>query len=414
MENSGSLTPKRALPKVVLAMHFLVLMAFSSLAVLNLLPLFLESLGGSPRQIGFVIGIFSFAAFLSRPLAGWLLGRVRPKRVCVAGLGLMLLATCLYVFVKDLGWEIFAIRICHGLAFSLFVLAAMLITILAVPEKTRTYAIGIVSTGFMLPLLLVPYLAEVIIQKYSFFYFFLVAAIFVAIPFISILFIKSPMPRMPNEPDPHRIGFLRLLTQKRMLVIFLLAFIFEVGLSSSLSFVPLLAYKGSSMRAGYFYMLLGLTAVCLRIFGGKKFLFWGNPQLVLPAFYFLAGGAVLLYFSQHNILLALSGLVWGLGTGILYPHLSALAVVGTSTREKGMTLSLFTASVDLGFAFGPIIFGWMSQAMGVRTSFLPLAAIVFLSSSLLILFRRSLFFYNAEKEEGQRRKMSLRGVSRDG
>jgi MFS family permease len=53
------------------------------MAVFNLLPLFLETLGGSPRQIGLIIGVFSMAAFLSRPLAAWMLGRVQPKKVCV-------------------------------------------------------------------------------------------------------------------------------------------------------------------------------------------------------------------------------------------------------------------------------------------------------------------------------------------
>lgn len=173
-----------------------------------------------------------------------------------------------------------------------------------------------------------------------------------------------------------------------MLIIFSLTFIFEVGLSASLSFVPLLAYDGSSMRAGYFYTFLGLTAVLLRIFGGKRLPFWGDPRLLFPAFCFLAGGAVLLYFSQDNWLLALSGMVSGIGTGILYPHLSALAVEGTPTNEKGMVLSMFAASVDLGFAFGPIIFGGMSHILGVRVSFIPLAVIVFLSAFVLTLSGR--------------------------
>lgn len=398
---------ERTLPRIVLAMHFLVLMAFSSMAVFNLLPLFLESLGGSPRQIGLIVGVFSIAAFLSRPLAGWFLSHMQPKKVCVAGLGLMLIVSVLYVFVDKIDWVIFAIRTLHGLGFSVFVLAAMLITILAVPEKTRTYAIGIVSTGFLLPLLVIPYIAEVIIQRYGFFYFFLVAAIFVAIPLVAVFFIKSPMPRLVHEPGSHGKGFFRLLAKKRILIIFSLAFIFEIGLSSSLSFVPLLAHEGTSMRAGFFYTFLGLTAVLLRIFGGKRIAFWGDPRLLFPAFCFLSGGAVLLYFSRDNLLLALSGLVWGIGTGVLYPHLSALAVEGTPTNEKGMVLSMFTASVDLGFAFGPIIFGWMSYIFGVRVSYIPLAVMVFFPSLFLILFGRAVLFDTSLGHKSQHNNESL-------
>jgi MFS family permease len=392
MNKSISSLEERTLPPIVLAMHFLVLMTFSSLSAFNLFPLFLESIGGTPGQIGLIVGVFSIAAFLSRPLAGWILGRVQPKKVCVLGLGLMLIASVLYVFVERIDWVIYFIRTLHGLGFSIFVLAAMLITILAVPEKTRTYAIGVVSTGFLLPLLVAPYIAEMIIQRYGFFYFFLSAGFLVAAPLVAVFFIKSPVPRMAHEPNSHGRGFFHLLTQKRILIVFSFAFIFEIGLSSSLSFVPLLAHEGTAMRAGYFYTFLGLTAVLLRIFGGKYITFWGDPRLLFPAFCFLAGGAVLLHFSRDNLLLAISGLVWGIGTGVLYPHLSALAVEDTPSNEKGMILSLFTASVDLGFAFGPIIFGGMAYIFGIRASYIPLAVIVFFPALFLTLLGRSVLF----------------------
>jgi len=392
MKTSISVLEDRTLPPVVLSMHFLVLLVFSSLAVYNLLPLFLESLGGSPPKIGLIVGIFSIAAFLSRPLAGWVLGRVHPKKVCVIGLGLMLVVSVCYIFVDKIDGAIFVIRVLHGFGFSMFVLAALLITILAVPEKARTYAIGVVSTGFLLPLLVVPYIAEVIIQKYGFFEFFLVGSVFAAIPLAGVFFIRSPMPRLVHEPDSRPQGFIRLLTRKKILVVSSLALIFEVGLSSCLSFVPLLAHDGTNLRAGFFYTFLGLTAVLLRIFGGKYITFWGDSRLLFPAFCCLSAGAVLLYLSADNWLLSLSGLIWGLGTGVLYPHLSALAVEGIPTNEKGMVLSLFAAFVDLGFAIGPIIFGWMSQIFGVRTAYLPLAAIVFFAALFLIALGKNMLF----------------------
>ncbi len=392
MNTSISRMEGRSLPRIVLAMHFLVLLVFSSLAVYHLFPLFLEDVGGSPQQIGLIVGLFSIAAFLSRPLTGWFLHRFPPKKVCVAGLVLLLIVSALYVFVDRIDWKIFVIRILHGFGFSVFVLAALFITIIAVPTKIRTYAIGVVSTGFLLPLLVVPYIAEIVIQKYGYFEFFLLATILVAIPLAAVFFLKSPVPRLESETDSEQKGFFHLLGQKRILVISLLAFIFETGLSSCLSFVPLLAHEGSAMKAGYFYTFLGLTAVSLRIFGGKWMAFWGDSRLLFPAFCCLSGGAILLYFSQGNGLLALSGLVWGVGTGVLYPHLSALAVEGIPTKEQGMALSLFAAFVDLGFAFGPILFGWMSHIWGIRTAYVPLAFIVFFSALLLIIIGWDIVF----------------------
>jgi MFS family permease len=88
-------------------------------------------------------------------------------------------------------------------------------------------------------------------------------------------------------------------------------------------------------------------------------------------------------------MLALSGFVWGMGTGVLYPHLSALSLEGVGAKNKGKALSLFASAVDLGFALGPIIFGWLSHALGVREAFLPLALIIFVSSTGIMLWGRS-------------------------
>jgi predicted MFS family arabinose efflux permease len=376
----------KRLPRDIYSIQFLVLLSYFSLAVLTLLPLFFEHLNGSPSQIGFLVGIFSFASFLSRPFGGWLLSRAKPQGVMLAGLIMVLISTCLHLLVHRLDWFIVFLRIFHGVGFSLMIIAALLIVVLAVKENLRTYAIGVVSTGFLLPLLVAPALGEEVIKRYGFVAFFLLAIFFALVPLIFALFQKFRLPADTLDDGMSSTGFFSLLKKKRILVIFLLAFIFEVGLSASFSFVPLLAYEGPPVRAGYFYTGLGLTAVSLRLFGGRWLKFWGSPKLLLPALYLLSTGAVLVYFSNSGRMLAISGIVWGLGTGVLYPHLSALSVEGVRTKNKGKALSLFASSVDLGFALGPIIFGWLSQSVGVRDAFLYLALIIGLSSSGVILW----------------------------
>jgi len=200
------------------------------------------------------------------------------------------------------------------------------------------------------------------------------------------------IPQVTEDENLQSVGFFRLLQRKKVFLIFLLTFVFEVGLSASLSFVPLLAYGDSPMRAGYFYTCLGLTAVFMRLIGGRWFPYWGNPKLLLPAFYFLAAGGVIVFLSFGNLILAFSGIIWGIGVGILYPHLSAMIIEGVRTKEKSKVLSFFASSVDLGFALGPLLFGWISQYIGVRLAFLPLSAAVLLSSTFLILWGRPELF----------------------
>jgi MFS family permease len=382
---------KRLAPGIV-AIQFLVLISYSSVAILTLLSLYFEHLGGSPRQIGFLMGLFSLAGFLSRPFGGWLLARIDPRKVVATSLVLLVLITALYLFIRELDWYAAFVRAIHGFTFSVFILAALLIAVLLSSEKERAYAIGVVSTGFMLPLLFAPFIGEVVIKKFGYFPFFLTAILFAAIPLAYYFFTRIEIPRFLEESKVRSTGYLRLLLQRRIYSIFFLSFVFEVGLSSSLAFVPLLTQGKSSMRAGFFYTFLGLTAVLMRVYGGSRFKFWGSPRLLLPAFYFLAGGGILTYLASNDFLLALSAVIWGIGTGILYPHLTALVVEGVPSRDRGKVLSLFASSVDLGFALGPLSFGALSNSLGFRNTFLLLALFIFLSSTGLVWIGRPALF----------------------
>ncbi len=375
---------KKRLPSGILSILFLVLVSYSALAVLNLLPLYLEHLGGQPGEIGVYVGLFSLAAFFSRPLGGWLLTRQKPMKILMTGLILMLGSTISYLFISRLGWFLGVVRLLHGVGFSFFILAALLIVVLKTQEKERAYAIGVVSVGFMLPLLIVPALGEEVIQRFGYFFFFLLVIALAMIPLFYALVTKVHLPRPSAEEEGRGSGFFHLLRQKRTILIVGSTFLFELGLGASLSFVPLLAHSDSSMRAGFFYTFLGLTAVLLRVYGGQKLRFWGSSKLLFPGFILLSMGGLLTSLSYDDWMLSFSGIVWGVGAGILYPHLTALSVEGVQSKNQAKVLSLFASSVDLGFALGPLSFGWLSQLLGIRYAFFIFAVFIFIFSLPLI------------------------------
>jgi predicted MFS family arabinose efflux permease len=373
-----------SLNKTIHTLLFLTVMSFASMAVLNLLPIYLEHLGGAPRRIGFLMGLFSLASLISRPFVGWSLARFNPRKVMIAGLGSQLAVTFLYLFVNRLGWLITVVRVAHGICVSFFIVAALLIAVQVVPEKQRAYALGVVSAGFMLPLLIVPYIAEAIIYRLGFRAFFIFALVFVAVPFISALFIRMDISGAQEGDAPDGDGYLRLILRRRIFSIICLTFIFEMALSAMFSFVPLLAVQSPGLTAGIFYTCLGGMAVFMRLYVGRRLRFWGNAHLIIPAFLMLAAGTLAVHFSFSDVSLILAGLVWGLGSGILYPHLSAAVVHGLDSKERGRVLSIFAAAVDLGFFAGPVIFGFLSQGLGVRLAFLPFAGSIFIGSAIFM------------------------------
>ncbi len=73
----------------------------SSSALFLLFPVYLQRLGGSPAQIGLVVGLLRAGSLVARPVGGRLLDRVGRRWVTGAGVLLALLGTLsLFVFPR--------------------------------------------------------------------------------------------------------------------------------------------------------------------------------------------------------------------------------------------------------------------------------------------------------------------------
>ncbi|MFQ6082018.1 MAG: MFS transporter [Candidatus Aminicenantia bacterium] len=374
---------KRTLPKGILSIQFLILLIYASLSLLVLLPLYFKEIGGSPSQIGFFIGIFSLASFLSRPFIGWLLDRKDPRKIFILGNFLFLISVSLYPLIKSMSLSLTFLRIFHGFSFSMTILAALLMAIFLSKEEVRAYALGIISIAFMLPQLIMPMLGEKIIEDYGFSIYF---GLTIALVFISFLLSFNLKFKIIRETIPgKKTKFTEILRRRKTLLLLPLSFLVGFGVSSSFTFVPLLTAEESLLRAGFFFTFSALTAVFVRAFLGKRLSWWGKPVVLFPCFILFSLSIFLLFLSKNNYFLSLTGLLFGLSLGFLYPNLMALNVERIMAQERGKVLSLFASSVDLGFALGPFIFGWLTDLTGIRTTFL-IYSIIILVFSLSINF----------------------------
>jgi len=368
---------KRKLPEGILFIQFLLLLIYSTLSLLILLPLYFKKIGGSPSQIGFFIGLFSFTSFFSRPFMGWLLDRENPKKIFVLGNFLFLVSVSLYPLIKSMNIFLAFLRIFHGFSFSMTILAGLLIAVFLSREEVRAYALGIISIAFMLPQLVMPMLGENIIEYYGYSPFFALIILLTFVAFILSFKVKFSLEREPSSKEEK---FLKILKRKQSLLYLPLSFLIGFGVSSCFTFVPLLKKAGTSLKAGFFFTFAALTAVFVRAFLGRRLRWWGKPVIITPCFIFFSIGIFLLFFAKNNYMLSVSGLIFGTSLGFLYPNLMALNVEKVKPHERGKVLSLFASSVDLGFALGPLFFGLLTDWLGIRNTFLIYSFIILIFS----------------------------------
>jgi MFS family permease len=80
------------------------------------LPLYVKEIGGDNFTVGLVMGIYSFAALISRPFVGKALDRMGRKPLLIFGSLLFLLGAFLQIVFPAAGM-IFALRIIQGIGF---------------------------------------------------------------------------------------------------------------------------------------------------------------------------------------------------------------------------------------------------------------------------------------------------------
>ena len=87
---------------------------------------------------------------------------------------------------------------------------------------------------------------------------------------------------------------------------------------------------------------------------------------------------MLLAFIEGVPGLALAGIAFGMGHGLLYPALNALVVDVSRQADRGKAMSLYNASFNLGVTLGAVVFGRVAEARGYDTMFVVAGLSVFL------------------------------------
>lgn len=107
----------------------------------------------------------------------------------------------------------------------------------------------------------------------------------------------------------------------------------------------------------------------------KAMLFWGM---------LLQGIAILLipFSSQFYILASLSA-VLGLGTALVYPTFLATIAQATTPKQRAESIGTFRLWRDLGYAFGAVISGVMSDLLGIEYAIFLIGALTIISSLII-------------------------------
>lgn len=359
---------------------FLDLIGFG--IVIPLFPFYVESMGGSARTLGFLLGCFSFTQLVATPLLGRLSDRVGRRPVILLSLAGNAVSMVLFALATKVSLLplLFASRILAGATAGN--LSACQAAIADVTEgKERARGMGRLGAGIGLGLVLGPALGG-LLSRYGMWAPPLGAAGMAVADLIAAFFWmpETHPTQAPSAASPaararaaRATSFLEVLGQRRLVIVLVLYFCTFLYMTTMQVALALLAKErlgwGAS-EVGNVFALFGV--VMLVVQGGL--IGWiagtfGQVRVVAAGALLSAAGLLTIALAYHFAPL-ISGLVLlALGLGVTQPVLSSIASEYAGAEQRGAVLGFAQSSGGLARTVGPVLSGFLFEGIGAGAPF---------------------------------------------
>jgi MFS family permease len=352
------------------------------------LPAFLYSLRIREGQIGLIMATGTLVSVSLKPVNGLFVDRRGRTAFLVSGALLASASTIPWIFVREGGAHLYAIRIFQGAAYSFFATASYAYIAAAAPENRRGEALGVFGLSFFIPTALGGWLGEWVIGKAGFSGLFLSAAV--------IAFLAGLFPLGMEEPDRSSQLPVRSLLDFLSRAYFIpntASFLFGTAYGSIFTFLPVFLLIRKISSIGVFVVVYALTVIGTRTLGRKLSDRLPRERLSLLSLLLLGIGILSIPFIGGHLGLALVAAVSGTGHGFLFPSLSALILDRAGSEKGGMAMAMFTGAFDMGLVIGAGAFGFVAEHLGYRAMFFSAAG--FTGAGALFFFTQDPSFRRA-------------------
>jgi MFS family permease len=345
-----------------------------------LLPEYLQTQKMEKWEIGLVDGSFWFISIFVQPWLGPRLDKDGRKLYLGIGSLLMAVAATSYAWLPaELGPMITA-RIIHGFGFACYLTASWTWVADYAPSHRVGEMFGVFGISGMFSGTVGPGIAEYLVRRFGYDHLFFYGASIIFLGWLTMLTVRDRKPVTTGQAKLP--GFFSLLQARGMRGSVIGSIAFGVAIGAIFAFVAPYLATLQVEGVGPLFACTTIASGASRILAGKMTDRLGPSKLVTPSLIFLALGTAGLaevagVGAAYVIpVLVISGLAAGLGYGVVYPALNALAIGRLTPAARGRGLSLVTASIDSGSTTGAALAGLVSHHFGYPGGFRTIAVFV--------------------------------------
>ncbi|MEG4278253.1 MFS transporter [Microcoleus sp. MON1_C1] len=351
------------------------LLFWSSLAsLLPTLPLYVQFVGGTKQQIGFVMGAFAIGLLLSRPQLGKIADSRGRKQVLLLGASVAAIAPLGYLLAQSIPL-LLLIRVFHGISIAAFTTAySALVTDLSPPGK-RGELIGYMSLVNPIGLAVGPAIGGFVQAWVGYTPLFAMSAAFAAMAVFFTCKIAEPnfadltLSDSLSE-DKNSQKYWEMLWNPRVRIPALVLLVVGLVFGTLSTFMPLfLQETKANLNPGLFYSTAAIASFGIRLLTGRASDKYGRGLFISGGLICYAVSMLLLYFANNSSAFLIAALVEGCAGGTVLPMMVTLMSDRCEPYERGRLFSLCIGGFDLGIAIAGPTLGFVAEQVGYRNMF---------------------------------------------
>ncbi|NHN31801.1 MFS transporter [Paenibacillus agricola] len=425
-EQVGKLEEQEAKRKEKLWTKDFVLLGLSCLflflafeMLLPALPLYVAQIGGSTSEIGIVMGCFTLTAVLIRPVSGYAADTYGKKLLLIIGGVLCLVATGFYYAAISVT-GLLIIRLLHGFGFGIATTLYGTMASDMVPPSRMGEGMGYFGLANTIAISIGPFFGVIIMESLGYQTLIMVSGSILSLACIFNLIVKAtahrPASRMPDiaeadsaftaiahgavviepaiehssEPiqvreldskapeqamlssqlkDKTAISWSSRLVERKALFPSLLGMMAGFGFGGILSFITLFGKEVGIANIGYFFLVVSLFEVLVRLVSGRIFDTKGPFWVIFPSAILTCIATIILSYAGSMVTMLVAAAFFGLGFGAMFPALQAWVITRVDPESRGSATATFYNLFDIGIASGAILLGIIAGMTGYGMMF---------------------------------------------
>ncbi|MGR5952629.1 MFS transporter [Bacillus paranthracis] len=353
---------ERLWTKSFIQMTFAMLFLFTGFYLLvPTLPLFIKEIGGNESQVGLMMGMFTIAAVVIRPIIGGMLDQYGRRSFIIFGLIFFGLTMYSYNLASTIVL-LAVLRVIHGVTWAVSTTAVGTAITDIIPDSRRGEGMGWYGMAMTIAMAIGPMIGLAVVQK-----LFISRPILVSNSFIlygSLIIVNDENAIHTTKKKKGKYNCLKKSVLSITIVVFFLSFAYG-GITT---FLPLFA-SSIDVNPGTFFLVYAIALTIVRPISGKLLDKYGEVFIILPALCITIIAIVVLTISNNLIGVVIAATLYGVGFGSAQPALQAAMLTIVDPSKRGVANASFFTAFDLGIGLGAILLGVVSQMFGYRILF---------------------------------------------